>query len=199
MNYNNFLLFNSDQKTADEKISYFHWQCIQNYNEFYSLHSLLKSLAAVGGEKVKIDDEFKNILLTWNQNTKIELKINMMIKTKNFKSRKELYFFLLNVLNLITHQGWYYCFSNKYYKKKGQMKKIARYVKYPRYFSISKKTYQTTCLKKNFHGNIMKNYFFIYKKYLMLIRPLWTVFWAVNFNIKVEGIHVCFPQRRNRL
>ena len=88
MHYNNFLLFNSDQKTAAEKISYFHWWCRQNYNEFYSLHSLLKSLAAVEREKVKIDDELKNILLTWNQNTKIELKINLMIKQKIFNQEK---------------------------------------------------------------------------------------------------------------
>lgn len=60
-----------------------------------------------------MESEYKN----WTQNQFDD-------KTKNFKSSKELYFFLLNVLNLITHQGWYYCFCNKYYKKKVKWKKL---------------------------------------------------------------------------
>ena len=43
----------------------------QNYNEFYSLCSLLKSLAAAEREKVKLDDKVNNLLLTWNSNIKI--------------------------------------------------------------------------------------------------------------------------------
>ena len=31
-----------------------------------------------------------------------------------FKTPAEIHFFLLNVLNLILHNGWYYCFSEKF-------------------------------------------------------------------------------------
>ena len=35
-------------------------------------------------------------------------------KTKRFKSRGKLYYFILNVLKLISYQGWYYCFCDKF-------------------------------------------------------------------------------------
>ena len=38
-------------------------------------------------------------------------------KTKIFNTRKELYFFLMNVLNLITYNGHYYCFCDEEKKK----------------------------------------------------------------------------------
>ena len=66
MHYNDFLLFGSDQKTMAEKVSYFQRWCRLNYNEFYSLFNLLKSLAAFEKEKHKLNDKLKIILTTWN-------------------------------------------------------------------------------------------------------------------------------------
>ena len=67
------------------------------------------------------------------------------------------------------------------------MKKTTHYAKYWLYFPIS----------KIFYSNIMKNYFSIYKKYLMLIRLHWTVFQLPNFSINAEigtrGKHGVFP------
>ena len=54
MHLNYSLQLNANQKTSSEKISYFCWWCRHNYNEFYVLNSLLKSLAAVEREKLKL-------------------------------------------------------------------------------------------------------------------------------------------------
>ena len=86
-----------------EKV-YFQWFCRKNYVEFYSLHILLKSLAALEREKINLENKTKNIYTR-----KMESKYGKITesqfdeKTKRFKSREELYYFILNVLNLISH------------------------------------------------------------------------------------------------
>ena len=86
-----------------EKV-YFQWFCRKNYVEFYSLHILLKCLAALEREKINLENKTKNIYTR-----KMESKYGKITesqfdeKTKRFKSREELYYFILNVLNLISH------------------------------------------------------------------------------------------------
>ena len=46
-------------------------------------------------------------------------------KTKRFKNRKELYFFILNTLSLIIYNGHYYCFCEKFMKKRLNEKNCA--------------------------------------------------------------------------
>ena len=48
---------------------------------------------------------------TYEIMTEEEFKKQMM----GFKAPTEIHFFLLNVLNLILHNGWYYCFCEKFY------------------------------------------------------------------------------------
>ena len=44
-------------------------------------------------------------------------------KSKFCSSRKEYVFFLMNTLNLIKHNGCYYCYYQKYLKKRIKGKK----------------------------------------------------------------------------
>ena len=53
-----------------------------------------------------------------------------MKKQKYLKQEKNCIFFQINVLSLITYNGHYYCFGDKYYKKNVQIKKTAPFIKF---------------------------------------------------------------------
>ena len=71
MEYRKIFLSNYNQKTSEEMISYFQQYCRQNYDGFYSLFLFLNSLAAVGKERLNLENKLKNKLEPWNANTKI--------------------------------------------------------------------------------------------------------------------------------
>ena len=70
-------------------------------------------------------------------------------KTKAFSTRKKLYFFLMNVLNLITYNGHYYCFCDKE-RKKHPTKRTAHFVKFLWSFVTSKRTWEKNMFNEKF-------------------------------------------------
>ena len=91
----------------EELISYFQDHFGKNYNDFHQLTIFLKSIAEIERQRNVNERKHKN----FSQQQFGE-------KTKRFKNRKELYFFILNTLSLIIYTGDYYCFCEKFMKKK---------------------------------------------------------------------------------
>ena len=112
MEYKNFFLESFEQKYLEELISYCQDHCRKNYNDFHQLTIFLKSIAEIERQRNVNECEHKN----FSQQQFDE-------KTKRFKNRKELYPFILNTLSLIIYTGDYYCFCEKFMKKKSLSEK----------------------------------------------------------------------------
>ena len=101
-NVGNIILLSGLSK--EEKISEFQKHCRDYYQTFLWLHFYLKGLAVLVKEK----EEEKNGDNKENDPTRIWRKIS------NFEDAVDLHYFLMNVLNLITCNGYFYCQCDKY-------------------------------------------------------------------------------------
>ena len=62
LDFKEYFLFNFERMTYSEIISYFQNYCRCNYHDFYYNSKLLKSIAAIEKEKLKLDIKLKNLI-----------------------------------------------------------------------------------------------------------------------------------------
>ena len=74
LDFKEYFLFNFERMKYSEIISYFQNYCRCNYHDFYYHSKLLKSIAAIEKEKLKLDIKLKNLIK------------NGMWTSKNYKS-----------------------------------------------------------------------------------------------------------------
>ena len=87
-------------------------------------------------------------------------------KFQFYTYRKELSFFLLNTINLILHNGWQYCYCDKYEKRKSHQE-------------INSELCRTGMIFVDFEKDIYKNIFndtFLWKYHSKLFFHLYQVF-----------------------
>ena len=60
--FKDYFLSNFNQKSSSEIIFYFQNHCRQNYNEFYVLFKLSKSIAAIKKHKIQLEIKLRNII-----------------------------------------------------------------------------------------------------------------------------------------
>ena len=90
----------------NQKVQKFQDQCRINYKEFIKLHLYLRSLA----------DQVKKEIQEEKMETSKMSKEKFMKEITEFKGVEDLHYLLMNVLNLISFKGYYYCFCEKFEK-----------------------------------------------------------------------------------